>query len=206
MIIAVADLEVAAGRLGDDLGLASVPGGTHPRYGTANRIVPVGRHAYLELMAVHEPELAGRSAIGRWLTARLAAEGDGPAGRMVAPDDFEATADRLGLTVEPGRRRLPDGSEVAWRLAGTRTMLDEPPLPAFIAWDDPPECHPSATVVEHRVPPEGVTWMEVAGDTARLATWLGPDVGGLDVRFVDGPPGLRRVGLGLPGGSELVVG
>jgi hypothetical protein len=155
---------------------------------------------------VHDPVLAGRTAIGRWLTARLAG-GGGPAGWMVATDDFQATAARLGLAAEPGRRRLPDGSEVAWRLAGTRSMLEEPPLPAFIAWDVPPERHPSATAVGHRAQPEGIAWVELAGDAARLAKWLGPDVGGVDVRFVAGPPGLRRVGLAAAaGGDELVLG
>ena len=205
MIVAVGDLDLAARRLEEDLGLGSQPGGIHPDYGTANRIVPVGGGSYLELMAVQDAELAGRSAIGRWLTARVAAGGDGPAGWMLAPDDFEATVARLDLRVAPGQRRLPDGSAVAWRLAGVGSMLKEPPLPAFIAWDVPPGRHPSATVVAHRDEPAGIAWVEVAGDAARLASWLGADLGPVDLRMTAGPPGLRRVGLALPGGGELVL-
>jgi hypothetical protein len=205
VIVAVADLDAAAERLEGDLGLGSQPGGVHPDYGTANRIVPVGGGSYLELMAVHDPELAGRTPIGRWLVDRLAG-GGGPAGWMIAPDDFEATVARLGLTVAPGSRRLPDGSQVEWRLAGIGSMLREAPLPSFIAWDVPPERHPSATVAPQRQATAGIAWVEVAGDARRVGEWLGPEAGGLDVRFVQGPPALRRVGLALADGGELVLG
>lgn len=206
VIVAVADLDAAARRLETDLGLGSQPGGIHPDYGTGNRIVPIGGGSYLELMAVFDPELAGRTPIGRWLGARLATGGDGPAGWMVAPADFEATVARLALDVAPGQRRLPDGSQVEWRLAGIGSMLKEPPLPSFIVWDVPSDRHPSATVAPHREAPAGIAWVEVAGDAVRLGEWLGPDAGDLDVRVVPGPPGLRRVGLALAAGGELVLG
>jgi hypothetical protein len=125
---------------------------------------------------------------------------------MIAPDDFDATVARLSLPVAPGQRRLPDASVVAWRMAGVGSMLREPPLPAFITWDVPPDRHPSATVVAHRRPPAGIAWVEVAGDARRVAEWLGPDAGPVDVRIVDGPPGLRRVGVALEGGGDVVVG
>jgi hypothetical protein len=206
VIVAVADLDVAARRLDTDLGLGSQPGGVHPDYGTANRIVPVGGGSYLELMAVHDHEVAGQTSIGRWLAARLDAGGDGPAGWMIAPTDFEATVARLALAVSPGARVLPDGSRVDWRLAGIGSMLREPPLPSFIAWDVPPDRHPSATAATQREAPAGIAWVEVAGDAGRLGEWLGPEADELDVRVVAGPPGLRRVGLGLAGGGELVLG
>ena len=54
--IAAIDQDRAAARLLDEVGLASVPGGRHPRWGTANRIVPLG-DTYLELITV-EDEMA----------------------------------------------------------------------------------------------------------------------------------------------------
>jgi hypothetical protein len=40
----------------------------------------------------------------------------------------------------------------------------------------------------------GITWIEVAGDAARLERWL--DFTQLPVRVVDGSPALRAVGIG----------
>jgi hypothetical protein len=55
IVYAVDDLEAAAERLRREFGFASVVGGRHPGWGTANRIVPLGRE-YVELVAVVDPE------------------------------------------------------------------------------------------------------------------------------------------------------
>ncbi|MGZ8620620.1 MAG: VOC family protein, partial [Actinomycetota bacterium] len=57
VVYAVRDLEVAARRCLEEHGLVSIPGGRHPRWGTANRIVPLGQ-TYLELLAVEDPSVA----------------------------------------------------------------------------------------------------------------------------------------------------
>jgi Glyoxalase-like domain len=44
----VDDLDRAAAQVQERYGLASVPGGRHPGWGTANRIIPLGP-SYLEL-------------------------------------------------------------------------------------------------------------------------------------------------------------
>jgi hypothetical protein len=206
VILAVADLDRAAARVEATTGLASVPGGVHPGFGTANRVVPVGGGAYVELMAVQDPALAARTPVGQWV-ARACATGDALAGWMVAPDDLVTTARRIGAEVVAGERQLPDGTDVRWRLAGIETMLRDPPLPAFIAWDVPGDRHPSAMAVEHAVRPAGVGWVEVAGDGGRLRDWLAGDGGAADVRTVctPGPPGLRAVGIALHGGGEVVL-
>ena len=212
VIMAVADLDRAAGRLVEDTGLGSAPGGVHPAFGTANRIVPVGAGSYVELMAVHDAGVAATSPVGRWVGA-AGDNGDVPAGWMVATDDLAAIAARLGVAVVPGQRHLPDGTTIGWRLAGIEAMVTEPPLPAFIAWDVPAGGHPSAMAVEHQVLPAGVAWIEVGGDTRRLAhrlgRWLGTDGagdGGAELRVVpDAAPGLRAVGIALSDGTETVL-
>src|SRR5437016_2736312 len=78
-------------------GLGSVPGGRHPGWGTANRIVPLGPD-YLELMAVVDPGEASRDAVGRALS-RLLAGGDGLLMWCLATDDLDSTASRLGLAI-----------------------------------------------------------------------------------------------------------
>jgi len=205
VIVAVPDLERAAAALVEDLGLATVPGGVHPGFGTANRIGPLGGGSYIELMAVHDPAVAATTDVGRWVTEATAAGSSGLAGWMLAPDDLEATATRLGIQVVPGERRRPDGTSIRWRLAGLGTMVGAPPLPAFIAWDVGPDDHPSATPAPTLAEPAGVEWVEVAGADGRLAGWLGTEERGVEIREVDGPPGLRAVGVATADGGELVL-
>src|SRR3712207_8803163 len=100
--IAVPDLAATAQELEVRHGLASIEGGRHPGWGTANRIVPLGE-AYLELVAVVDEAEAAQSPFGRWVGAarpslpRLL----GWAVRTLELDDF---ARRLDLTVAAGSR------------------------------------------------------------------------------------------------------
>ena len=66
IVIAVTDLDVAASAYNEDHHLASIVGGRHPGWGTANRIVPLG-DAYLELIAVVDEGEAVESMLGRWV-------------------------------------------------------------------------------------------------------------------------------------------
>jgi len=116
VVLAVRDLERSAQRLWDEHGLRFVPGGRHPQWGTANMIAPLGS-SYLELLGVVDPEVGARAMLGRTLTA-LSADGDRWFSVCLADDRLEETAARLGLTIEPGSRMRPDGTEVRWRGAG----------------------------------------------------------------------------------------
>ena len=200
-VYAVRDLDAAAGRWLDAFGLASVRGGRHPRWGTANRIVPLGRE-YLELIAVVDPTVAAGTVLGRTLL-ELTGRGDGWFSLCLADDDIDATAARLGLEVEPGSRTTPDGRELRWRGAGIDAESREPWLPFFIAWDVPAELHPGRAAVDGRADVEGIVSAEVAGDAGLLDRWLGGAQ--VPIGVVDGPPGLRSVSLGLAAGDELVV-
>ena len=80
MLIAVTDLTAAAWELQARCGLASVEGGRHPDWGTANRIVPLGT-SYLELVAVVDPAAAARSSFGRWVARAHPPWADRLAGR-----------------------------------------------------------------------------------------------------------------------------
>ncbi len=80
VVYVVDDLERGAAEFRDRLGLASVGGGRHPGWGTANRIVPLGRE-YIELVAVVDRDEAKRSEFGRAVTAAAPRAGAWPAGR-----------------------------------------------------------------------------------------------------------------------------
>ena len=111
--IAAIDLDRAAARLLDEVGLASVPGGRHPRWGTANRIVPLG-DTYLELITV-EDEMAATASVFGSAVVRAVSDGDRWLTWAVRDDRIDATAARLGLTVEAGERARPDGRVLRWR-------------------------------------------------------------------------------------------
>src|SRR5262245_13448232 len=66
VLIAVTDLEEAARGFESRYGLASVDGGRHRDFGTANRIIPLGS-TYLELVAVVDPGAAAGSSFGWWV-------------------------------------------------------------------------------------------------------------------------------------------
>jgi len=201
VVLAVRDLDVSADRLWDEHGLRSVPGGRHPQWGTANMIAPLGND-YLELLGVVDEEVGSTSVLGRTLM-ELSANGDRWFSVCLADEDIDATAARLGLTVRPGARTRPDGTEVRWRGAGIEERGEELGLPFFISWDVPADLHPGAAPAEHRVPVEGVAWAEVGGDEARLRDWLdGADV---PIRVVDGEPRVHAVGISLRDGGKIVL-
>ena len=106
VVLGVRDLDEAGERLWKEFGLASAPGGKHPGWGTANRIVPL-RNGYVELLGVIDPEVAARSGLGHRLVEEIAT-----ASRFIgwccATDDIESVAGRLGLPVSEGRRVRPD--------------------------------------------------------------------------------------------------
>jgi hypothetical protein len=201
VVLAVRDLEASAGGLWEAHGLRFVPGGRHPRWGTANMIAPLGKD-YLELLSVVDPEVGAGTVLGRTLL-ELSSDGDRWFSVCLADDDIDATAARLGLTVEPGARTRPDGTEVRWRGAGIEERGEELWLPFFISWDVPAALHPGATRAEHRLPFEGIVGAEVGGDEARLQDWLG----GADapIRVVDGVHRVQAVALGTRDGDEVVV-
>ena len=201
LIFAVADLAAAARALGEATGLAVGPGGVHPAWGTRNAIVPLG-DAYLELVAVADPDVAARSAFGRAVAAAARGGALAPVGWAVAPDDLDAAAAQAGVAVVRGRRELAGGGTLSWSMAGVEEALERG-LPFFLRWDDEAS-NPARSAAEHRVAPAGARWVEVGGSREQLDAWLGPHA--LDVRVVPGaPPGLRRAAIGRRGGGEIVL-
>ena len=182
VIYATDDLDAAAARLEAELGLRTTAGGRHEGLGTRNRIMPLGG-GYLELLAVADPDEATRSALGTAVRTRVDQAGDGLAGWAVAIADVEPIAGRLGTAISTIARQ-----GLSARLTGIAEATREPYLPFFIARDkgvaDPGASGDAG----------GITWIEVAGDVARLEQWLGGEE--LPVRIVPGHPGVRAIGIG----------
>jgi hypothetical protein len=201
VVYAVRDLDAAAAHFDGRHGLASTPGGVHPRWGTGNRVIPLGDARYLELIAIVDPAVAASTVLGRAVADRIA-HGDRWFALCLADDEIDATADRLGLTVEPGSRTLPDGRVLGWRGAGIDDPRRTPDLPFFIRWTGEPDAHPGASRAPHPSGATDVAWVEIAGDADRFAAWTRD--ASLPVRFVDGDPGVVAVGVTTPDG-ELVI-
>jgi glyoxalase-like protein len=200
VIYAAGDLEAAAARFSDQFGLASVIGGRHPGWGTANRIVPLGED-YLELVGVVDRSEAAASEFGRPVMEAVARR-DQLVGWAVATGDLQSIARRLHLEVIRGSRTRPDGSTLSWQLAGVAQALATGALPFFIEWHGPPELHPAKAAADHRVTPRGIAWVEVAVDEDSLRAWLGEH--DLPLRITTGPRSLSAVAIGTTEG-ELVL-
>ena len=182
VIYATADLDAAAARVDADLGVPAAGGGRHAGLGTHNRIVPLGG-GYLELLAVADAEEAAGSPLGRAVTERLASVGEGLMGWAVSAEDVTAVAARLGTELVEIRRQGFVG-----RLTGVAEAMAEPGLPFFIERGrDVPDPAGDRGY-------GGITWVEVAGDAARLDAWLGGAE--LPLRVRPGAPALLAVGIG----------
>jgi hypothetical protein len=182
VIFAAGDVEAASARIQDELGVAAVGGGRHEGHGTHNRIVPLGG-GYLEVLGVADPHEAASSDFGRGLLTRLARAGDGWLTWVVEVGDVHPVARRLGTTITTLRRE-----GLSARLTGVAEAMHDPFLPFFVS-RDPGVADPGADGDAG-----GITWIELAGDAARLERWL--DDAPLPVRIVDGLAAVRAVGIG----------
>jgi hypothetical protein len=192
VLLVARDLDATAARLRDRYGLVSGAGGTHPQWGTANRIVPLGG-PYLEVIGIGDPVVAAANPLGRWVASR-AAGGDLLAGLMVTADDFDAVCTRLSLSPTAGQRTRPDGTVLTWRLAGLQEALART-VPCFISWDNRDDAFDAGGAT-------GIAELELGGDATEIGQWLGGPVDGL--RLVGGAPGLRRLTI-RTGSGDVVL-
>jgi len=193
ILFAVRDLDDAAAQLERAHGLTSYVGGVHPRWGTANRIVPLG-DSYLELIAVVDEQTAAATDVGRFVLNGATAQGT-PIGWAVRPDDLDATARRLGLTAHDGSRARADGTVLRWRMAGIERAVGEPELPWLIEWVD------GTSYPGRAESPLGahIARIELEGDAEVLDDWLGPHALPLELR--EGHAGITAVVLDGPRGT-----
>ena len=193
------DLESASQQLHARYGLATAGGGRHPGWGTANRVVPLG-DAYLELVAVVDPDEARGSSFGRWVAASAGALV--PLGWAVRTGRIDDVGRRLALDVADGSRVTPDGAVVRWRLAGVERAAAEPSLPFFIEWGRGTP-HPAQLTADHPAGRARIESVELEGDEGRLTDWLGPQDLPMTVR--PGEPAVRRIVLSTESGPAVLT-
>ncbi|MDQ6747202.1 MAG: VOC family protein [Candidatus Dormibacteraeota bacterium] len=198
VLIAVGNLDEAAARFETEYGLRSVDGGRHADWGTANRIIPLGRE-FIELIGVDDPDRAIEHPFGRWMLERVA-DGDHLLRCCLRPGDIDETAERVGVAPIEGSRETPAGESVHWRLAGLEAAMSEN-LPFFVEYH-PDSQYPGALTVKHPSQAMGIAWVEIGGDPDKLRDWLGEEVAA--VRLVGGKPGVKSVGV-ITADGDLVL-
>jgi hypothetical protein len=196
-------LRATAARLSDAIGVESVDGGVHPRFGTRNVVLPLRGGHYVEVVEVLDHPAADKAPFGQAVRARSAA-GGGWLGWVVAVEDLAAVAVRLGREPVPGNRRLPDGTELVWHQLGVTGLIADPQLPFFVNWGEGSAVHPSRSG-----PTEvSLVGLQIAGDRARVVEWLGNSktINDVDVDWVapHGTPGLLSATFASPRGTITV--
>jgi hypothetical protein len=200
VLMAVTDLAAAAREIEVRHGLASIEGGRHPAWGTANRIVPLG-DSYLELVAVVDAVKATESAFGRWVASGVSGNAR-PLGWAVRTSQLDEIARRLELSIQGGSRATPDGKQLKWRSAGIDQAAAEPSLPFFIEWD-PQTQLPGHAAVRHRAGAAGIARLALDADPGRLASWIANNQLPIVVRA--GFPALTAIYISSDEG-EIVLG
>ncbi len=181
-------------------------GGVHPRFGTRNMIMPLKNGMYLEIVEVLDHPASDKAPFGQAVRERSEA-GGGWLGWVVSVDDITEVERRIGRHAVPGNRRRPDGINMEWSQIGVRGLQADPQLPFVICWDSDPKEHPS------NAGPSNVelTALEIAGDPARVAEWLGQDavhaLDTLEVQWVapHGTPGIVAAQFATADGEMVRV-
>ncbi len=211
VLLAVTDLPGGARWLEAEYGLRALPGGRHPGAGTANMIVPLGS-AYLELIAVVDPEEAARAPASVRI-ARAVAEGRRFATWAVRTDDLDALREYLikagwdlpGAT--GGSRVRPDGVTLRWRTQFLAPPGEPGVLPFAIEWAVPPGLHPAEMAVDHPSQARGIRLVRLGAPdptaaSERLRFLLGGGAGFSVER--SSAAGVVAVEVDAPGGGLVV--
>lgn len=136
-------LEALVEAFADRTGVRAGPGGRHDTAGTHNALMALGGRRYLELIAA-DPEGNAEAPLGRRVAGHARPR---VLSWAVAVDDLDAAvarARRRGYDPGPARplrRRRPDGSWLAWRLAWEGDGVFEGVVPFLIEWGATP--HPA---------------------------------------------------------------
>jgi hypothetical protein len=216
--LAVPDLFGGCTAFTKETGLATFEAGWYPSWGAGLRMAPLGNSTFLEVAGLVDPRAHERSPIAKQVleATNYGAFLIGFCIRVDTVAELEAIAERLDSEIfDSGVARMPDGSYDRAPLMHVNggeadTLLRSPDtawcwqqgLPNFFFMGQ--EEHYGDRAAPHKAKPEGIAWLEVGGEEARMREWLGPDGDDLPLRFNGKEPGLHAVGIASADG-EIVV-
>lgn len=211
VLVAARDLTESAHRLDAVYGLSALPGGRHPRVGTANMIVPLGS-AYLELIAVVDAEEAAPTPSSQRII-RAVEEGRTFATWAVRTDDLDGMRESLqaaGVELPDafsGARQRPDGVVLRWRTQFLVPPEERTVLPFIIQWLVLPGMHPAEAAVHHASGARGIRLIRLgdpdpAAAAERLRTLLGEELPYVVEKATTS--GVLAVELDTPGGTMVI--
>lgn len=197
-------LRATADRVAKLIGVDSVDGGVHPRFGTRNIILPLAGERYVEVVEVLDHPASDKAAFGQAVRARSEV-GGGWLGWVIRIEDITVAEHRVGRSSVEGSRHRPDGAELRWRQLGVKGLITDPQLPYFVEWEDP-SLHPSRGGRSdcHLV------GLQIAGDPDRVKHWLGlpedyePSTLRFDFVAPHGTPGLLSCTFDTPTGRVTI--
>ena len=194
-------------RLGAAIGTGFVDGGMHPRFGTRNFVLPLAGGTYLEVVAALDHPATARTPFGQAVKMR-AELGGGWMGWVVAVDDIAPVESRLARPAVDGNRHRPDGYDLRWKQIGVNDTMADPQLPFFVQWLVPATEHPSHAA-NGTAPVARISRIDIAGDPARVAEWVGAPVNQLlddiEVVWVDADdPGVAAVHIECANGTVVL--
>jgi len=159
LVYGTSDLAMTVDDLERTLGVRAMPGGRHVGEGTHNALLALGPREYLEILAP-DPEQPAPSR-PRWLGID-----DVTSPRLVAwaaaAEDLERTVEEAAAAgvelgeVRSGRRAVPDGPDLVWRLTDPRLVPPGGVVPFFIDWET--TTHPAALL------PGGLTLVDLRAE------------------------------------------
>jgi hypothetical protein len=151
LVLGAPDLATGIRHVEGLLGRRAVLGGRHPRWGTHNAIVGLGRGVYLEIIAADPQRDRSESVtifgLDRVRTPQLVTW----AAKVRDLESHQARAKDAGIelgAILEGERERPDGSRLAWRLTDPAKVIAEGLVPFLIDWGNSE--HPADSV-----PPAG---------------------------------------------------
>lgn len=197
------DAARTAAELRERHGLGIARNGYLPHVGARSWNLPLSPPVYLEVLEVEDEAVAAATPLGRTLLG-LRDAGGGLTAWSVQVDDLDAAAARVGVAPYDGATEGERGT-LRWR-----TVTGPAHLPFFISYaDDGDEAARVARWnahydrVGHECAPTHFSRLDVAGDPAEYAAWLGRH--DLPLRFVEGPPGLRAVAIATARGDVEIA-
>ena len=181
------------------LGIEMSPGGKHPAMGTHNRLLSLGSHCYLEVIAI-DP-VAPRPQHRRWFNLDAYTGHPRVMNWICSTDDLDAALD----AAPPGSgnpMRLTRG-DMAWLMAVPEfgRLPYEDAMPALIDWGDSP--HPNRRLPDHGL---RLTRLDVFHPRAEELLAEFPSLYGLpDVVVKEGPEKRLIATISTPEGNRILA-